>query len=226
MQSLAEGYHISDARERLKLSREQLAATLGIAVSTLKRHEKAGRLDPCVALAVECLLRREAAKASTPVSPEERAERKFRERKRFIELKAEAGLVKTAPTLEEAVQRRVDARVLTTQMVAAHVTKTEAERVDAAYKESVASVRDMYARWHAWTEEAGPQPFPEPDEWNPKTKAELKTLMTASFMDDYAYEPLSLFISYFATTREVPQPDDPRYAHLFVYPYVPLKRPT
>lgn len=225
MHVLTTGIALSDARERLKLTREQLATLLGLSPATLKRHEKAGRLDLCVALAVECLLRRDLARTNAPVSPEERAERKFRERKRLLELKAEAGMVKAAPTVKETVQRRLEARTLTGQMASEQVRTTESARLDAVRKECVERVRILSDRWSRWTLEAGPRPLPEPADWNAKVKQEIMELERDSRLEDYAYEPLSEFLSWVVATREVPQPDDPRYAHLFVYPYVPLRRP-
>lgn len=88
MQKLWTGDDVKQARAKLGLSQAGLIEALGISISTLKRHEASESLDTTIALAVECLLRRRAAAHQVAVTPEERAERKFRERKRLLELKA------------------------------------------------------------------------------------------------------------------------------------------
>lgn len=102
------GSDLMAARNELKMSQTQLAAALDVSLATIKRHEKNSRLDVIVALAVETLLRR-ARPGNAPVSPEERAERKFREREHLRKLHEQAGLAvrgpgrPTKPLLERAI---------------------------------------------------------------------------------------------------------------------------
>lgn len=93
MQPLDSGSDLTAARSTLSLTQGELAGTLGVSISTVRRQEACARLDQLIALAVECLLRR-ARPNSAVVSPEERAERRFREAKRLRELKEEAGMVR------------------------------------------------------------------------------------------------------------------------------------
>lgn len=90
------GSDLAAARNELKMSQTQLAAALDVSLATIKRHEKSSRLDVIVALAVESLLRR-ARPSNAPVSPEERAERKFREREHLRKLHEQAGLTMRGP---------------------------------------------------------------------------------------------------------------------------------
>jgi transcriptional regulator with XRE-family HTH domain len=85
------GADLKSAREQLSMVQTDLCNVLGIGISTLKRHESSQALNPLIALAVECLLRREQSKRTAPVSPEERAERKFREREHLRKLRIAAG---------------------------------------------------------------------------------------------------------------------------------------
>lgn len=85
MQPLYAGSDVLTALERLSMSRRELADMLNMGIKTLSRHIAAPELDACVALAVECLLRRRFSNA--PVSPEERAERRHREQVRLRELR-------------------------------------------------------------------------------------------------------------------------------------------
>lgn len=91
MQPLETGDDLLTARSALQITQAQLADTLRVSLSTIKRAERAINLDTTMALAVECLLRRRAASHQKAVSPEERAERKFREKQRLRELQEEAG---------------------------------------------------------------------------------------------------------------------------------------
>lgn len=91
MTPLYAGSDLFGARNALKLTQKELSAVLGCSLASLRRYETNARLDNTIALAVECLLRR-AAQTSRGLSPEERAERKFREKQRLIQLHTEAGL--------------------------------------------------------------------------------------------------------------------------------------
>lgn len=92
MLSLATGDDLLSARNTLQMTQSDLANALGISSATLRRHETSTSLDNMVALAVECLLRRRAQKLQTPISPEERAARKFREQEHLRALRESAGM--------------------------------------------------------------------------------------------------------------------------------------
>ncbi|MDE2071769.1 MAG: helix-turn-helix transcriptional regulator [Patescibacteria group bacterium] len=64
MTPLTTGADLRRARTTLGLARQALAERLGKTPLTLSRYESAPALDPMVALAVECLLRRAAAPES------------------------------------------------------------------------------------------------------------------------------------------------------------------
>lgn len=93
MQQFDSGDDLKTARITLALSQNDMALALGVSVATLRRHEASAQLDLLIGLAAECLLRR-AQFGGAAVSPEERAERRFREAKRLRELKEAAGMVR------------------------------------------------------------------------------------------------------------------------------------
>ena len=107
MTPLYAGTELIDARNTLKMSQRQLADALGIAPATLRRYEISAELELMVALAVECLLRRQARSAA--LTPEEKAERRFREQQKLAELKAAAGLgARPRRTPTEQAQARLE----------------------------------------------------------------------------------------------------------------------
>lgn len=92
MAPLETGLDARAAREKMGVTQDNLADTLGISTRQMRRHESEYALDKLIALAIECLLRRRAASHQMAVSPEERAERKFREQQRLRELRDAAGI--------------------------------------------------------------------------------------------------------------------------------------
>ncbi|MDE2103792.1 MAG: hypothetical protein KGL39_41525, partial [Patescibacteria group bacterium] len=92
MYPLETGQDAEMAREKLNLTQQEMANSVGISLRTWRRQATSDQLDLTISLAIECLLRRRAVSSQTAVTPEERAERKFREQRRLLELRRAAGL--------------------------------------------------------------------------------------------------------------------------------------
>ena len=90
MGPIQSGDELLEARESLSMTLRQLAGALDISVSKIKKEQASATVSPVVALAVECLLRRRST--NNRVTPEERAERKFREKEHLRKLHEAAGL--------------------------------------------------------------------------------------------------------------------------------------
>lgn len=104
MKPLVSAAAILEALKTINLPVSTVHSALGISAATFKRYMKKEHVEPMLALSIECLVRREIARRNTAVSPEERAERIFRQREHMAKLKAEAKLKVKAtslPTLEQ-----------------------------------------------------------------------------------------------------------------------------
>lgn len=108
MEPLENGLDARQSREKLEITQRQMADMLGISTRHLGRQEASDHLEPIVALAIECLLRRRATSHQTAVSPEERAERKFRERQRLRELEQAAGVGRQTTSPEARAKLALD----------------------------------------------------------------------------------------------------------------------
>lgn len=161
MKPLDSGDSLMDARCTLELTQTDLAREIGVSLSTLQRAEKAQAPDLTLSLAVECLLRRRAQRASTAVSPEERAERRFRESERLRELKE----ARTSP--EQRAERRFREAARLRQL------KEEAGWRPAAAARATESVASGIRRGRA-------QRNRERDEQRPLIAARVKMLQGAS----------------------------------------------
>jgi len=121
MIELMTGSDLAHARAELKLTQREMADHLGISWASLKRYEKAPELGLLVALAAECLLRRVApsnARVNARVTPEERAERKYRQQRRLAELRAGDSLLAPLRPVNEVAARTVALRAARQRLVA------------------------------------------------------------------------------------------------------------
>jgi DNA-binding XRE family transcriptional regulator len=101
MKSILNGVDAKNTRDKLGMSQRELADTLGVSTATVNSFERSLVLKPMVSLALECLVRRRQVTSMTPVSPEERAERVFRQRAHYKKLQAEQSVEEQRAILAE-----------------------------------------------------------------------------------------------------------------------------
>lgn len=110
MTPLTTGLDLVSAREQLNLTQRQLADIFEMGISTLRRYETSEELSPLVALAAECLLRRQKVNGKER-SPEEIAARQVAIAEARARLRAAAGMhtQRYQPlTPEEKARRRLE----------------------------------------------------------------------------------------------------------------------
>ena len=98
------GDDIRIARATLRITQSELSDRLGVSLNTVRRYEASTRLDNIVSFAVAYLLIQVKPVSVSAMTPEERAELKFRERKHLRDLEAAAGITRGYRPMDPSVR--------------------------------------------------------------------------------------------------------------------------